>query len=167
VRKRKQTSNVARVVGNRPPTWRVSSCYLRFHFHYRRRCRSEHGRRATFAACSWIIDNFPGIRHFYLESNLATDKKASQINIMRTRGKRVTAEALIKREVLVQQMRVEPENLAYHYQVANIGSIMSGANNNGLHSAQCHYSYVYRHRPGCSQCVRIFCRFALCRADTR
>jgi hydroxymethylglutaryl-CoA reductase (NADPH) len=54
---------------------------------------------------------------------------------MRTRGKRVTAEALIRKEVLVQHMRVEPENLAYHYQVANVGSILSGANNNGLHSA--------------------------------
>jgi hydroxymethylglutaryl-CoA reductase (NADPH) len=91
--------------------------------------------RATFAACSWIIDNFPGIKHFYLESNFATDKKASQINIMRTRGKRVTAEALIKRDVLIQHMRVEPESLAYHYGVANIGAILSGANNNGAHSA--------------------------------
>src|SRR5206468_8729798 len=41
----------------------------------------------------------------------------------------------IKRDVLIQRMRVEPENLAYHYGVANIGSILSGANNNGLHSA--------------------------------
>ena len=32
-------------------------------------------------------------------------------------------------------MRVSPENLQYHYQVANVGSILSGANNNGLHSA--------------------------------
>jgi hydroxymethylglutaryl-CoA reductase (NADPH) len=54
---------------------------------------------------------------------------------MRTRGKRVTAEAVVKRDVLIQQMRVEPETLAYHYNVANLGSILSGANNNGLHSA--------------------------------
>ncbi|MEZ7229384.1 hydroxymethylglutaryl-CoA reductase [Alteromonas sp. DY56-G5] len=54
--------------------------------------------RATFAACGWILDNYEGIENFYLESNFATDKKASQINIMRTRGKRVTAEATIKRE---------------------------------------------------------------------
>ena len=91
--------------------------------------------RATFAACGWIIDHYPGIQRFYLESNFATDKKASQINIMRTRGKRVTAEAHIPRDVLIQHMRVEPESLTYHYQVANIGSILSGANNNGLHSA--------------------------------
>lgn len=91
--------------------------------------------RATFAACSWILDQYDGIVHFYLESNLATDKKASQVNIMRTRGKRVTAEATIPRDVLIQHMRVTPESLAYHGQVANIGAILSGANNNGLHSA--------------------------------
>jgi hydroxymethylglutaryl-CoA reductase (NADPH) len=93
--------------------------------------------RATFAACSWILDNYKQnpVRHFYLESNFATDKKASQVNIMRTRGKRVTAEITLKRDVLIQQMRVAPENLAYHYGIANIGAIMSGANNNGLHSA--------------------------------
>lgn len=54
---------------------------------------------------------------------------------MRTRGKRVTAEATIPREVLIQNMRVEPEQLCYHYGVANIGSILAGVNNNGLHSA--------------------------------
>jgi hydroxymethylglutaryl-CoA reductase (NADPH) len=32
-------------------------------------------------------------------------------------------------------MRVEPENLVYHGGVANVGAILSGANNNGLHSA--------------------------------
>lgn len=91
--------------------------------------------RATFAACSWIIDHYEGITNFYLESNFATDKKASQINIMRTRGKRVTAEATIPRDVLIQNMRVEPEKLFYHYGVASIGGFLSGVNNNGLHSA--------------------------------
>jgi hydroxymethylglutaryl-CoA reductase (NADPH) len=32
-------------------------------------------------------------------------------------------------------MRVDTKTLAYHAGVANIGSILSGANNNGLHSA--------------------------------
>ncbi len=90
--------------------------------------------RATFAACSWILENAPNIRHFYLESNFATDKKASQVNIMRTRGKRVTAECVIPRDVLVQHMRVDPETLHFHSNVANVGAFMSGANNNGCHS---------------------------------
>jgi hydroxymethylglutaryl-CoA reductase (NADPH) len=91
--------------------------------------------RATFAACSWVLDHYPEpIQHFYLESNFATDKKASQVNIMRTRGKRVTAEATIKRDVLNHVMRVEPSSLHNHSKVANVGAFLSGANNNGCHS---------------------------------
>jgi hydroxymethylglutaryl-CoA reductase (NADPH) len=90
--------------------------------------------RATFAACSWILERVNNVNAFYLESNLATDKKASQVNVMRTRGKRVTAEATIPRDVLVQQMRVEPESLAHHHGIGNVGAFLSGANNNGAHS---------------------------------
>lgn len=111
--------------------------FLRFNFFTGDAAGQNMVGRATFAACSWILEAYKEnpIRHFYLESNFATDKKASQVNIMRTRGKRVTAEIIFKRDVLMQHMRVEPEQLFYHYGVANIGSMMSGANNNGLHSA--------------------------------
>jgi hydroxymethylglutaryl-CoA reductase (NADPH) len=109
--------------------------YLRFNYTTGDAAGQNMVGRATFAACSWILDNYTGIKHFYLESNLATDKKASQVNIMRTRGKRVTAEATIRRNVLIEVMRVEPESLAYHGSVANVGAILSGANNNGAHSA--------------------------------
>ncbi len=111
--------------------------YLRFNFSTGDAAGQNMVGRATFAACSWILEAYRDnkVVHFYLESNFATDKKASQVNIMRTRGKRVTAEITFKRDVLLQHMRVEPEQLVYHAGVANIGSIMSGANNNGLHSA--------------------------------
>ena len=112
--------------------------YLRFNYSTGDAAGQNMVGRATFAACSWILDHYEHkdqIRHFYLESNFATDKKASQVNLMRTRGKRVTAEAIVKRNVLIETMRVEPENLVYHAGVANVGSILSGANNNGLHSA--------------------------------
>ena len=109
--------------------------YLRFNFSTGDAAGQNMVGRATFAACSWILDHFPGITNFYLESNFATDKKASQINIMRTRGKRVTAEATIPRDVGIEHLRVEPEKLVYHYGVANIGAFLSGANNNGAQSA--------------------------------
>ena len=91
--------------------------------------------RATLAACEWILDHFAGIESFCLESNFATDKKSSQINIMRTRGKRVTAEAILPRDVLKQHLRIEPEKLVRYYGVANVGAFLSGANNNGPQSA--------------------------------
>ncbi|MGI4870175.1 MAG: hydroxymethylglutaryl-CoA reductase [Janthinobacterium lividum] len=111
--------------------------YLRFNFSTGDAAGQNMVGRATFAACSWILENYkgPAIKNFYLESNFATDKKASQINVMRTRGKRVVAEAVVKRDVLQQRMRVTPEQLAYHGQVSNVGAFLSGANNNGAHSA--------------------------------
>ena len=109
--------------------------YLRFNFTTGDAAGQNMVGRATFAACSWILDAYSGIQRFYLESNFATDKKASQINLLRTRGKRVTAEAMIRRDVLAQHLRVDTESLAYHYNVANVGSFLSGANNNGLQSA--------------------------------
>ncbi|HRH44742.1 MAG TPA: hydroxymethylglutaryl-CoA reductase [Pyrinomonadaceae bacterium] len=111
--------------------------YLRFNYTTGDAAGQNMVGRATFAACSWIIDVYEKekIKHFYLESNFATDKKASQVNIMRTRGKRVTAECTVPRNVLIEHMRVEPESLTYHSGVANVGSFLSGANNNGAHSA--------------------------------
>jgi hydroxymethylglutaryl-CoA reductase (NADPH) len=82
-----------------------------------------------------MMDQSPfSIQNFYLESNFATDKKASQVNVMRTRGKRVTAEATIDRETLIQHMRVTPEQLNDGWKVETVGAFLSGANNNGLHS---------------------------------
>ena len=106
--------------------------FLRFNFSTGDAAGQNMVGRATFAACSWILDQYAGIKNFYLESNLATDKKASQVNIMKTRGKRVTAEATIKRDVLIQQMRVEPESLTYHggnatgQDVANVSESSAG-----------------------------------------
>jgi len=109
-------------------------CFLRFNFSTGDAAGQNMVGRATFAACSWILEQHDNIRHFYLESNFATDKKGSQINVMRTRGKRVTAEAVVPRDVLIQHMRVDPETLVYHSNVANVGAFLSGANNNGCHS---------------------------------
>ncbi len=112
--------------------------YMRFNYSTGDAAGQNMVGRATFAACSWILDHYDSqrtIQHFFLESNLATDKKASQVNVMHTRGKRVVAEATVPRDVLIQNMRVEPESLAFHAGVANVGAILSGANNNGLHSA--------------------------------
>src|SRR5262249_21309467 len=108
--------------------------YLRFNYFTGDAAGQNMVGRATFAACSWILEQVSTVRRFYLESNLATDKKASQVNVMRTRGKRVVAEVTIPRRVLTSIMRVEPESLFYHSGVANVGSFLAGVNNNGLHS---------------------------------
>lgn len=128
------TSSVARLLYI-DPYLSNNFAYLRFNYTTGDAAGQNMVGRATFTACGWILDQCPQeILHFYLESNFATDKKASQVNVMRTRGKRVTAEATIDRDVLVQHMRVEPESLHYHWNVSTVGAFFSGANNNGAHS---------------------------------
>jgi hydroxymethylglutaryl-CoA reductase (NADPH) len=91
--------------------------------------------KATAAACAWIHGQYPGIERFFLESNFATDKKSSQVNMLRTRGKRVVAEATIPSRLFEQVMRSSSEVMFAARQVSNLGGFMSGVNNNGAHSA--------------------------------
>ncbi len=91
--------------------------------------------KATHAACEWIRANYPKLRHYYLESNFSTDKKHSAINVLRTRGKRVTAECTIPRDLLIQRMRVSPEQLRHARAMSMTGAFIVGANSNGSHVA--------------------------------
>lgn len=109
--------------------------YVRFNFSTGDAAGQNMVSKATAAACLWIVANRTDIRRWYLESNFATDKKPSAVNMMRGRGKRVTAEALVPRALLTELMRVEPEQLLTHGAIANVGAFMAGAGNNGLHAA--------------------------------
>jgi hydroxymethylglutaryl-CoA reductase (NADPH) len=91
--------------------------------------------KATQAACRWIVAQYPGIEQYFLESNFATDKKSSQVNMLRTRGKRVIAEAVIPDELFRRVMRSNTTLMYRARQVSNLGGFMSGVNNNGAHSA--------------------------------
>jgi hydroxymethylglutaryl-CoA reductase (NADPH) len=109
--------------------------YLRFNYTSGDASGQNMTGKATLAACDWINANYDGIEHFYLESNLATDKKTSQLNVLRTRGKRVVAEITIPGDLFEEQMHV-PTHLVYRArQISHLGSFMAGANNNGSHSA--------------------------------
>lgn len=111
--------------------------FLRFNFKTGDAAGMNMVGKATFAACNWILQHCDAvdIKQFYLEGNFATDKKASRVNMMHTRGKRVTAEAVVKRDVLLEIMDADTESLYHHYKVATIGTMLSGANNNGCHAA--------------------------------
>jgi hydroxymethylglutaryl-CoA reductase (NADPH) len=91
--------------------------------------------KATQAACHWILEHYPGIEQYFLESNFATDKKSSQVNMLHTRGKRVVAEATIPDALLQHGMGSSSELLFRAREVANLGGFMAGVNNNGAHSA--------------------------------
>ena len=91
--------------------------------------------QATLRACAWIRAHYPGIREFYLEANLATDKKSSQVNVLRTRGKRVVAEATIPAALVRQVMHTSPGQMFRARQVSNLGGLLAGATGNANHPA--------------------------------
>jgi len=91
--------------------------------------------KATQEACRWIMAHNGDIEHYFLEGAFATDKKSSQVNMLRTRGKRVVAEAVIPNELIERIMHTNSEMLFRARQVNNLGGFMSGVNNNGSHSA--------------------------------
>jgi len=108
--------------------------FLRFNFTTGDAAGMNMVSKATKVACDWIRDVYPKVRHYYLESNFATDKKASQINLLHTRGKHVTAEAVIPAKLMQQMMRSDVHKYYRGRQIINLASMLSGVNNNGAHS---------------------------------
>ena len=91
--------------------------------------------KATFAACAWIKQHYPGELHFLLEGQFATDKKTSVVNMLHTRGKRVVAEVTLPAALVEEQMHVSTDKLYAARMKGQLGAIMSVTNNNGNHSA--------------------------------
>jgi hydroxymethylglutaryl-CoA reductase (NADPH) len=91
--------------------------------------------KATWAACEWIRETHPSHPKYMLSGSLDTDKKHSAINTLRTRGRRVVAEAVIRRDVLQRLMRVDTTTLFRARQVSNAGALLAGSAYNGPHAA--------------------------------
>ena len=69
--------------------------------------------RATFAACEWIQKEYPTLSHYLLSGNFDTEKKTSAVNLLKGRGRRVTAELTIPRQVMIENLRITPEQMHY------------------------------------------------------
>ena len=91
--------------------------------------------KATLFACEWIRANHPSKPRYILSGNIDTDKKHSVMNMIQTRGKRVVAEFVLKRDVAKELLRIEPEWLYKFRQIAGIGTHLAGAAYSGAHSA--------------------------------
>ncbi|HEX5829806.1 MAG TPA: hypothetical protein VFY16_02420, partial [Gemmatimonadaceae bacterium] len=98
------TSHVAKLLA--VETYLASTfAFLRFDFSTGDAAGQNMVGRATNAACAWIQANNDNVRGFFLESNMATDKKPSHINTLHPRGKHVTAEVVLSRELMREHLR--------------------------------------------------------------
>ena len=89
--------------------------------------------RATYHACEWILKNGPRMRHYMLSSNFDTEKKPSYVNSLGGRGRRVTAELTIPRQVLIDNLRITPEQIAYGWNYNTLSSFIAGSSSNAVH----------------------------------
>jgi hydroxymethylglutaryl-CoA reductase (NADPH) len=109
--------------------------YLRFNYTTGDAAGQNMTGKATFAACEWIRATHPLHPKYMLSGGIDTDKKHSAINTLRTRGRRVVAEAVIRNEVLERLMRVDTKTLFRARQVSNAGALLAGNAYNGPHAA--------------------------------
>jgi hydroxymethylglutaryl-CoA reductase (NADPH) len=90
---------------------------------------------ATFAACEWIRANHPQEPRYILSGAIDTDKKHSAMNLIQTRGKRVIAEFVLRREVAKNVLRIDTETLYRYRQIAAVGALQAGSAYSGAQSA--------------------------------
>jgi hydroxymethylglutaryl-CoA reductase (NADPH) len=109
--------------------------HLRFNYATGDAAGQNMAGKATLAACEWIKQNHPGGATYILSGNMDTDKKHSQMNMLLTRGKRVVAEAVIRRDRLKELMGVDTRDIFAARQISTTGAFLAGAANNGSHAA--------------------------------
>lgn len=109
--------------------------HLRFNFSTGDAAGQNMAGKATQAACEWIAAHYPGGARYLLSGNMDTDKKHSRLNMLATRGKRVVAECVVKRQALRDIMGVDTAQAFAMRQVSNVGAFLAGASNNGVHAA--------------------------------
>ena len=109
--------------------------YLRFNYTTGDAAGQNMTGKATWAACEWIRANHPGSARYVLSGNVDTDKKHSHLNVLLTRGRRVVAEAVLRKSALVEILGVDPQDFFRTRQVQMAGAFLAGSSNNGAHAA--------------------------------
>lgn len=116
--------------------WSVSKTrYVRFNYTTGDAAGQNMVGKATLAACEWIKANYPHDCEFLLSGNMDTDKKHSHLNMLHSRGKRVIAEVVLKKDIMKKLMKVDTWMMARSSVLANMGAMLAGAAYNGPHSA--------------------------------
>jgi hydroxymethylglutaryl-CoA reductase (NADPH) len=82
--------------------------------------------KATEHACKWIMDHSDAVR-FYVFSGFSSEKRASGSLLAGGKGKKVTAGALLPKEIVKSYLHVTPENLLDMRQHTMLGHLQANA----------------------------------------
>lgn len=82
----------------------------------------------TDRICKYIIENFPvEPKEWYIESNHSGDKKATALSFINVRGKKVTSEVVVPKEVVNNILKTTPEKVVKYWQSSTLAVMQSGA----------------------------------------
>ncbi len=106
----------------------ANTVYLRFRFE----CGDAMGMNMVTVACDRVIQELivpaTGVTCIALSGNYCTDKKPAMVNFMEGRGKRISAEVTLSRDVLERCLKTSAAALVeVQYRKNLLGSIMAGS----------------------------------------
>lgn len=82
---------------------------------------------ATNAIYEYILANTPvPIKYAFLEANFSGDKKASAMSFISVRGKKVTTEVNLSRDLIKSMLHTTPEMMMNYWSMSALGGVMSG-----------------------------------------
>jgi len=90
----------------------------------------------TKAICTYILNNYrtqPTL--WYIESNFSGDKKACFSNFQNVRGKNVSCEVVLKKEIVKSVLKTTPQAIINYWNVSTMAMLQSGAIGNNGHIA--------------------------------
>lgn len=93
---------------------------------------------ATSQICRDIREAYPRsgeVESFNLASKFCSDKKHSQINVLKSRGKKVSAEVEIPDTVLAERLRTTADIILDNFLSGTLSAIYAGCVSNGFHAA--------------------------------
>lgn len=83
---------------------------------------------ATEHICRWMAEASPvKPKAWYVEGNLSGDKKATMLSFLSHRGRKVVAEATLKKNDVKRFLHSSPEAMAEYSRISTIGGIQSGS----------------------------------------
>jgi hydroxymethylglutaryl-CoA reductase (NADPH) len=82
----------------------------------------------TDAICKYLIEHSPiKTNYWYVEGNYSGDKKASAISFTTVRGKKVTAECVVKKEALEEILKTTAKAVAQYWTASTVSVIQTGS----------------------------------------
>jgi len=80
----------------------------------------------TEAVCRYIIQHTPvKPQYWFIESNYSGDKKATAVSFTNVRGKKVTAEVVVKRDIAKKILFAEPKEIYQYWLSSSVSAVQS------------------------------------------